>query len=115
MDAVLLWIGANFTEEVYLFYTKLQGIIWSAADICLVFFVLKVADLARAKERKRKILWRYISLWISAALTPFLLLTKTKNEFFTLESIICGIQFSILVYTLISERKITIKLIREII
>ena len=105
MDSLLLWIGTYFTEETYMFYTKIQGMIWSLADFLLIFFILKIIDLVRANEGKGKIFFRYLFLWSSAVLTPLLILPQTKNGFFLLESIICGIQFSILVYTVMVERK----------
>jgi len=88
-----------------MFYTKIQGMIWSLADFLLIFFILKIIDLVRANEGKGKIFFRYLFLWSSAVLTPLLILPQTKNGFFLLESIICGIQFSILVYTVMVERK----------
>ncbi|MFH0843918.1 MAG: hypothetical protein ABIG67_01675 [Pseudomonadota bacterium] len=105
MDSLLLWIGTYFTEETYMFYTKIQGMIWSMADFLLIFFILKIIDLVRANEGKGKIFFRYLFLWSSAVLTPLLILPQTKDGFFLLESIICGIQFSILVYTVMVERK----------
>ena len=105
LDELFLWIGEHFTVNVYLFHTKVQGILWGVADIFLIYFILKIADFARERAQKKKILWRYLCLWLSALLIPLLLWTKTKTQFFLLESIICGIQFSILVYTAILESK----------
>lgn len=114
-ETILLWIGANFTTEVYMYYTKLQGILWSLADIVLVLALLKIADLIRARAQKKKIRFRYLFLLFSAILTPLLVFTQSPKQFFILESIICGTQFVILVYTVVGERKGMMDGIKEIV
>jgi len=101
---IFMWIGTNFTTEVYMVSTKIQGILWSMADIVLVFVLLKIAGVVRIGTKK-KIVFRYLFLWFSGILTPLLLFTQTGTQFLILESIICGVQFSILVYTVIVERE----------
>jgi len=105
IDHIFLWIGNNFTTEVYMVSTRMQGILWSMADIVLVFILLKMAGLSRIKAGEKKIFIRYYLLWSSAILTPLLGFARTPREFFILESIICGIQFLILAYTVIVESK----------
>lgn len=108
------WIGANFTSGHYLFFSKAQGILWSAADIILVLALLKIADLARKREGEKKIVFRYALLWISAILTPLLVFCRTPREFFFLECILCGIQFSLLIYTVLAERGRAARVLKEI-
>ena len=105
IETIFVWVAANFTTEVYMISTKIQGILWSIADIVLVFVFLKIADLVRVRTQKKKIRWRYFSLWFSAVLTPILIFTQTPKQVILLESVICGTQFSILIYTVIVERK----------
>ena len=113
-ESLLLLVGKNFTTEVYMFYTKLQGMIWSIADIVLVLVLLKIADLIRKRSQKKRITLRYVFLLVSAILTPLLIFTKTPRQFLLLESIICGTQFSILVYTVIVEIKEMVKAVKKI-
>lgn len=113
-ESLLLLVGKNFTTEVYMFYTKLQGMIWSIADIVLVLVLLKIADLIRKRSQKKRITLRYVFLLVSAILTPLLVFTKTPRQFLLLESIICGTQFSILVYTVIVEIKEMVKAVKKI-
>ena len=113
-ESLLLLVGKNFTTEVYMFYTKLQGMIWSIADIVLVLVLLKIADLIRKRSQKKRITLRYVFLLVSAILTPLLIFTKTPRQFLLLESIICGTQFSILVYTVIVEIKEIVEAVKKI-
>ena len=103
MTELFYALASGFTEQVYLSFTKAQGILWSLADITLVFAFLKIAGLAREKRDEKKIRFRYLFLGISACLTPLLLVCTTSRGFFLLECIICGTQFAILLYSLIAE------------
>jgi hypothetical protein len=114
VEGLFLWVGVNFTTDVYMFYTKFQGMLWSLADIILVLAFLRIADLIRLRRHESKMRFRYLLLWFSALITPLLLLTQTPRQILILESIICGTQFSILVYTVISERKGMLDVMREL-
>lgn len=97
-------IGRGFSPECYLVTTKVQGILWSTADIALIYFLLKITDLARAGQSARAV-WRYRLLCLSATLVPFLVLATTSRRFFILESIIFGLQFTVLIYTLAADTR----------
>jgi hypothetical protein len=104
VEQTILWISRNFTSESYLFHSKVQGILWSAADILLVLALLKIVDLGRRREGLKGPWVRYVLLGLSAVITPLLLFARTPGEFFRLESLICGGQFVILLYTALFER-----------
>lgn len=102
---ILLWIGTNFTDEAYYTTTKVQGIFWSLADIAIIWYMLKVADFIRSRTGESKITLRYYFLFLSAVLTLFLLMMKTAQLFFILETAILAIQYLLVMYTVVMERK----------
>ena len=110
---IFLWVGANFTSGVYMYSTKVQGIIWSISDILLVLALLKITGLARARFRKSKIRIRYLFLALSAILTPLLIFTAKPIQIFMIEALVCGIQFCILGYTVVMERQVLLDYVRE--
>ncbi len=114
LSQALMWIGTHFTAEAYLTSTKAQGLLWSAADIVLVFAFLRIADVLRAREGVASIRWRYIILAGTALLTPLLALAATSRQILVLESVICGTQFLLLIITLFLERKRFLDLAREL-
>lgn len=114
LETIFLWIGTHFTPEAYMFYSKLHGLLWSAADVVLILALLKIADWARRRREGKRIRVRYILVLFSALLTPLLLFSRTPKEFFRLECVICGIQFLILIYTVMVERKGVLDVIRQI-
>ena len=105
VEQIILWISRNFISESYLFHSKVQGILWSAADILLVLALLKIVALGRRRAGLKGPWVRYVLLGLSAVITPLLLFARTPGEFFRLESVICGGQFLILLYTAVFERK----------
>jgi len=114
LEAAFSWIALHFTTEAYMLSSKIQGILWSMADLALIFILLKISDVVRSRAGRRKILFRYILLCFSAILTPLLAFTQEPKEFFILESIICGIQFSILLYSIAVEGKDMMDFFKEI-
>jgi hypothetical protein len=101
----LLWVGNHFSHEIYYKTTKVQGLFWSLADIAIAWYMLKIADFIRNRDGRPKITWRYYLLLLSAVLTPFLLIMKTAKHFFILEAVIFAIQYLILMYSVVAERK----------
>ncbi len=112
-EKFLVWIAFNLTDSRFLLFTKIQGILWSIADIALVYFFLKIADSARIRYGELPIRKRYLLLWISAALTPLLVFATSLKQIFILESVVCGIQYAILIVTVIGERRRILKLYKE--
>jgi len=104
-EKFLLAVGSGFTLESYMIVTKFQGILWGCADILFIYFLLKISDIAKKDNNKKKIIVRYIMLWLSAVLIPFLIFTETSEQFFALESIIFALQLSALLFTAVMDAK----------
>ncbi len=115
IDAIFLHIGNSFSRETYFLLTKIQGILWSIANTVIVFYFLKIADLIWIHNHLKLIRYRYYFLLVSAILSLFLLFTENGTIFFSLEAGIYGIQYTILLYTLILERKELMHYFREIV
>lgn len=114
-DMIFLEIGKNFSADAYMLTTKVQGILWSISDVLIIYVMLKIVSLVKEQNQKQKILYRYIFLWLSAILVPFLVFTTTPRQFFILESVIFGLQFSVLIYSVFADTKETINFFRRIV
>jgi hypothetical protein len=115
IDTILLHIGSGFSRDTYFLFTKIQGILWSIANTVLVFYFLKITELIRMHNHMKQIRYRYYFLLVSAILSLFLLFAKNGTVFFALEAAIYGIQYTILLYTLVLERKALMNYFREIV
>ncbi len=109
----MLWVGSHFSHEVYYTTTKVQGIFWSLADIIIAWYMIRIAAFIRNRSGRPKIIWRYYFLLLSAILTPFLLVMKTSRHFFILEAVIFAIQYLLLIYSVVAERKVVLLFIKE--
>ena len=110
MDEIFLWIGQNFTSDVFKLSTMIQQAFWSIAELLIVFFCLKIANFIRIEKGERRIVIRYILFWCIVILNPVMLYTMpglTHDRLMLLN-------FSIIIYTAISERRDLISMRNEI-
>ncbi len=110
MDELFLWIGQNFTSDVFKLSTMIQQAFWSVAELSIVFFCLKIVNFVRIKNGKRRIVVRYILFWCIVILNPVILYAMPGVS----HDRLMLINFSIIIYTAISERRDLISLRDEI-
>ncbi|MBN1849361.1 MAG: hypothetical protein JW932_12325 [Deltaproteobacteria bacterium] len=105
IENALLWLVQHFNTPRYMFHTKLQALVWSLADIVLVFAFLKIIDRMKRKEGRKGITVRFWFLYCTAGLKIIPFFFGTPEMFISLDFLICGLQYAILVYTIIVDRK----------
>ena len=110
MDKIFLWIGQNFTSDVFKLSKMLQEAFWSIAELLIVLFCLKIANFIRIKKGKRRIIIRYILFWCIVIVNPIMLYTMPGLT----HDCLMLVNFSIIVYTAISEGKDLISIHNEI-
>lgn len=103
MTDLLLFIGTRFTSDLYMTATRIQGILWSISDVLLIFILLKIIVFIKGGRSSRRLFVQFLLLWLSAALAPFLLFLDDPRRFFILESVIFGLQFAVLIYSLFAD------------
>lgn len=67
IDAVVEWMGGHFSPEAYLFWTRVQCLAWTAADVVIVFFLIRLANLGRELLDVRG---HVVPYWVLAATLP---------------------------------------------
>ena len=110
IDKLVLWVGANFTGNIFEVSTIIQEILWSMAELLIVFHCLKIADAVRTRFGNRPFRVRYMVFWCIVVANPVILFTapgETHDKLMLLN-------FSMMVYTLISERKVLLLARKEI-
>ena len=100
MDKIFLWIGHNFTIDIFNMSTKIQEAFWSIAELLIVFFCLNIANYIRIKKGKRRIVIRYILFWCIVVANPVILyiMPGVTHDRLML------VNFSIIIYSVIAER-----------
>jgi hypothetical protein len=104
-------IGSTFSSEEYLFWTHVQGSMWTLADIVIVFYLIRIANLFRAYLDRRIHRGAYVVLAATIPFALFLPLTKTGTDFFYLELAVTVPHFLILLYVCIGDASITLEAI----
>jgi len=95
---IVLWMGSHFSPEQYLFWTRVQCVAWTIADLAIVFYVLRVANLGRCVLKIRPHRWSYLLLVITAGGIPFIATAGTGWRIFLLELLITVPHFLIILY-----------------
>ena len=111
MDNLFLWLAHNFTPEMFLLSTKIQGAFWSITDFCVVFAFLRTAGFVRAQIGEKRIIVRYVIFWCSAVLNPFLLIYKTGKVHDLSILIVCAM----IIYTGIVDGKGIVRMLESIV
>lgn len=106
MHDLILYAGSCFSAGQYLYWTRIQCMAWTVADIALILALLRLANLCRAITGARKHIFSYIVLFMSAMLAPLVLWAPNGSVIFALELLITVPHFLIILYVLASGRVI---------
>ena len=110
IENFLLWLAHDFDTPRYMFHMKVQAIFWSIADVVLIFAFLKIIDRLKKKTGDQGIYKRFWLLYFSALIKILPFFFQTPEIFVSLDFFICGLQYSILLYTVIADWKTLMKL-----
>ena len=93
---------------------QIEGILWSIADVLLVFAALKFVNLIRVHNGLKPYHKLYYLLFFSFALTPLLLFSSHFLDYIAIEGFVVSVQYLILVYVMYMNYKIVFKTFEEI-
>ena len=103
IQAVIMWMGSRFSPEQYIFWTRIQCTAWTLADILIVYYLLRIGDLARSflKVERHKVCY---VIWLAtlplAATIPFL---TSGRHVFAVELLVTLPHFLIILYALAAD------------
>jgi hypothetical protein len=100
MHEVIQWMGAHFSPQQYLFWTRIQSCAWTSADLVLIFYLLRCANLMRRVLTRRLHRYSYWVLAITACIFPGLFLVENGMQIFLLELLITVPHFLLILYVI---------------
>ncbi len=103
MHDLILWLGARFSPEQYLFWTRIQSVAWSCADVLIVFLLLRIANLGRALLGVRPHRISYAVLCVTLPLVPLLAVAPSGAVLFRLELLITLPHFLLVLYVIFAN------------
>ena len=91
-------VGERFSPEDYLFWTRIQGALWTAADLVIVLALLLTCNVVREYLGRRKHRISFIIVGLTAVLALFLPVAASGAAIFRLELLITVPHFIIILY-----------------
>jgi len=105
MDGFIHAMGSLFSPEAYVLWTRIECTAWTAADLVIVFVLIRLGDLARAALGKQAHRVSYVVLLLTvppAVVIPF---CGTGLGIFALELCVTIPHFLIILYVIAADSR----------
>lgn len=102
-------IGSHFTHEQYLFWSRVQGTLWTAADIAIVFYLIRITNLFRGFLRIRPHRLSYAILALTLPFAVLIPLVDDARSFFYLELAVTIPHFLLILYLFFGDANNALK------
>ena len=96
-------LGHHFTHEQYLFWSRIQGTLWTLADLGIVFYLIRVTNLFRTYLDMRRHRGSYVLLAATVPFAVFVPIVESAKGFFYLELAVTIPHFLLILYLCISD------------
>lgn len=93
-------LGSHFDADTYLFWSRIEGSLWTVADIVLCFYIIRIANLLRQPLGLRPHILPYVLLALTLPIAVFIPIVPHGHAFFRIELAVTLPHFAILVYIL---------------
>ena len=96
-------IGSTFSHEQYLYWSRVEGTLWTCADLVLIVYLIRTTNLFRRHLGLRLHRASYVVLGATlpfAALVPFV---ENARTFFYLELAVTVPHFLLILYLCIGD------------
>lgn len=94
----LFALATRFTDEQYLFWTRIECIAWTAADIIIVLYVLRIANIARRASGRPTHVFSFAVLAATLLFTPLVVVAQEGWTIFLAELAITVPHFLLILY-----------------
>lgn len=102
----LLALPARFSEEQYLFWTRIECVAWTAADLVIVICVLQLANRVRVTMGKRPHVFSYAVLGATLLFLPIVVLAADGWSIFFAELAITIQHFLLILYACLADLRL---------
>ncbi len=91
-------IGSHFSHEQYMFWSRIQGTLWTAADIVLIVYLIRTTNLFRRHLGIRLHRWTYAVLGTTLPFAALVPVVQDARTFFYLELAVTIPHFLLILY-----------------
>ena len=96
-------IGDHFTHEQYMFWSRIQGTLWTAADVVLIVYLIRITNLFRRHLELRQHLWSYAVLGATLPFAALVPVVEDARTFFYLELAVTVPHFLLILYLCLGD------------
>lgn len=89
--------------ENFLFFAKIDAVLWSIADFFLVFALIKFMNQIRINSGHKERKWPYYLLFATIPFALGVIFTKDLGAFIVLESFVFHPQYFIIIFLFVKE------------
>lgn len=103
MHDFILWMGRQFSPEAYLLWTRVQCLLWTGADLLIIIYLTRSANLLRRLCEVPTHRWPYYIVAATLVPVPFIVLVSTGMQLFLVELLITVPHFILILYVLVAN------------
>lgn len=107
-------IGEHFSPETYLVLTRIEGTIWTLADMVIVLFLFLNANLLRRHLGCRRHRFSFLLLGATVPFAMLLPFAQTGMAFFRLEVIVTMPHFALILYGCFANAPLVARLLQSL-
>ena len=98
-------LAESFTPETYLYWSRIQGSLWTAADFVICWYLLRLGNLARAISGRRPHGIAFAVLFATVPLAILIPVAPNATAFYRLELLVTIPHFLIILYVFVIDWK----------
>jgi hypothetical protein len=103
------YLGNRFTHDHYLFWSRVEGTLWTAADIVIAWSLIRMGNLARAFVHVRLHRFSYAILLATLPLAAGIPFVDSGRMFFQLELAVTIPHFLIILYVCAVDARVGLR------
>ncbi len=105
---VLRELGDRFTPDQYLYWSRIEGTLWTLADFVIVVYLTRTVNLARAFLAMPRRLVPYVLLAATVPPAAFIPFVHDSRAFFALEVAVTLPHFGIILWLILRDARLVI-------
>lgn len=106
------YLGNRFTHEQYLFWSRVQGTLWTAADIVIAFYLIRIGNLARGVVGRRLHRLSYVVLLATLPAAAYIPFVESGQMFFRIELAVTIPHFWVILYVCAVDARVGLEALR---
>ena len=102
-------IGSEFTHEQYMFWSRVEGTLWTCADVVLIVYLIRITNLFRSYLGLRLHRASYMVLGMTLPFAALVPMVENARTFYYLELAVTIPHFLLILYLCLGDAGKTLR------